>query len=72
MEIKHLTANELSKRWRLAPHTLINWRRNGGGPKYLKIGQRILYSLEEVERFEYDHEFLAVGERANRGEGTCP
>ncbi len=70
MEIMHLTPNELAERWRVASHTLINWRRSGGGPKYLKIGQRILYSIEEVERFERDHEFKAVGEKANDAEGA--
>ncbi len=72
MEIMHLTPNELAERWRVAPHTLINWRRGGGGPQYLKIGQPILYSIEEVEGFERDHEFKAVGEKTGDGEGaTC-
>jgi len=43
---------ELSRRWSLSPRTLEGWRSNGSGPKYLKIGGRVVYHLEDIEAFE--------------------
>lgn len=47
-----LTAEELAVRWSIHPHTLANWRSQGSGPKYLKLGKRVLYPFDEVEAFE--------------------
>ncbi|MBF0097144.1 MAG: helix-turn-helix domain-containing protein [Magnetococcales bacterium] len=52
MEIKHITPFHLAQRWRITPKTLQNWRCDGKGPPYLKIGGRIVYRLEDVERYE--------------------
>lgn len=49
---KHLTTNELAERWGLHPGTLENWRSLGGGPKFLKIGRKVVYRIEEIEKFE--------------------
>ncbi|HQS93750.1 MAG TPA: DNA-binding protein [Alphaproteobacteria bacterium] len=46
------TADALSARWGIATQTLSQWRWNSKGPKYLKMGKRILYPLKEVEAFE--------------------
>jgi hypothetical protein len=50
--IKHLNQIELSRRWSLSPRTLERWRWLGQGPRYLKIGGRVVYRLEDVEAFE--------------------
>jgi hypothetical protein len=50
--VKHLNQVELSRRWSLSPRTLEGWRSNGNGPRYLKIGGRVVYRLEDVEEFE--------------------
>ncbi len=47
-----LTPETLSNRWGVTPNTLSQWRWNGRGPKFLKIGRRVLYRLQEVESFE--------------------
>ncbi len=43
---------ELASRWRMSPRTLEQWRWRGIGPRYLKIGGRVIYPLAEVEAFE--------------------
>lgn len=50
--IKHLNQVELSRRWRLSPRTLERWRWLGEGPRYLKIGGRVVYRLEDIEAYE--------------------
>lgn len=47
-----LTADQLAKRWVIRTETLSQWRWNGRGPQYLKIGRRVLYRLEDVLCFE--------------------
>jgi hypothetical protein len=51
----HLTQLELADRWRLSGRTLEKWRQAGRGPRYLRVGGRVLYPLEEVARFEAEH-----------------
>lgn len=50
--MQHLTQSELAERWRLSPRTLERWRQTGFGPRFIKLGSRCLYPLEEIERFE--------------------
>lgn len=52
MTVKHLNQTELSDRWNLSPRTLERWRWLGEGPRYLKLGGRIVYRLEDIEAFE--------------------
>jgi hypothetical protein len=47
-----LTSEQLAKRWLIRTETLSQWRWNGRGPQYLKIGRRVLYRLEDVLCFE--------------------
>lgn len=49
-----LKQNELAARWRKSPRTLEQWRWLGKGPRYLKIGSRVIYPLEFVEEFELE------------------
>jgi hypothetical protein len=46
---------ELADRWRLSGRTLEKWRQTRRGPRYLRVGGRVLYPLEEVARFEAEH-----------------
>lgn len=50
----YLTPDELSRRFRnrVSVRTLANWRCLGIGPRYRKIGGRILYPVDEVEAWE--------------------
>lgn len=47
-----LTSDQLAKRWVIRTATLSQWRWNGRGPQYVKIGRRVLYRLEDVLCFE--------------------
>ena len=48
----HLTPQEVAERLRTTIGTLSNWRIKGYGPKYVKLGRRVLYPVREVEAFE--------------------
>lgn len=50
--LETLTPAELAERWNLAEKTLRNWRANGAGPVYVKLGRAVLYPLRAVEAFE--------------------
>ena len=49
-----LSVAELVARWRgqVRPSTLASWRTKGIGPRYLKLGGRVLYPVIAVEEFE--------------------
>ena len=46
---QHLDQTDLARRWRLSPRTLERWRWLGQGPRFLKIGGRVVYRLDEIE-----------------------
>ena len=52
MTSRHLNQTELAERWDLSRRTLEQWRWQGKGPRYLKIGSRVIYPLPEVEAYE--------------------
>lgn len=54
MVVEHINQVELSRRWRLSPRTLERWRFQGTGPRYLKVGGRVVYRLEDIEAYEAD------------------
>lgn len=53
-DTKFLTPAELSKRWNgaVTTGTLANWRNQGKGPAFQKIGSRVLYRLDQVVAYE--------------------
>jgi hypothetical protein len=48
----HLNQVELGRRWRISHRTLERWRWLKQGPRYLKIGGRVVYRLEDIEAYE--------------------
>ena len=50
--IRHLNQVELARRWALSHRTLERWRWEGNGPRYLKVGGRVLYRLTDIEAYE--------------------
>lgn len=50
--IRHLNQVQLSRRWSLSHRTLERWRSQGTGPRYLKVGGRVVYRLQDIEAFE--------------------
>ena len=52
MSPQHLNQRQLAARMGISARTLERWRWIGGGPRYLKIGGRVVYRLEDIEAFE--------------------
>ncbi len=50
--MKALDQNQLADRWHISPRTLEQWRWRGVGPRYLKIGARVIYPFDHVEDYE--------------------
>jgi hypothetical protein len=48
----HLNQTDLARRWRMSERTLERWRWLGQPPRFLKIGGRVVYRLEDIEAFE--------------------
>ena len=53
-EKKYLTPPEVVERFRgaVTESTLAQWRHKKTGPGYTKIGSKILYPLNEIEKWE--------------------
>ena len=54
MALRHLSQIELAARWNISHRTLERWRWTGEGPKFSKLGGRVIYRLEDVEAFEVE------------------
>lgn len=48
----YLTTAEVAARYRTAESTVRYWRMVKYGPRGTRCGRRILYSIQEVERFD--------------------
>lgn len=66
MTIKHLNQIDVSRRWCLSPRTLERWRWLGVGPKFLKIGGKVLYRLEDIESYENTHLLHSTSEKIEK------
>ncbi len=52
MSVKHMNQIDLARRWSISPRTLERWRWVGEGPRFVKLGGRVRYRLEDVEAYE--------------------
>jgi phage terminase Nu1 subunit (DNA packaging protein) len=56
MDDVYLTPVQLGQRWKMSTNTLQNWRVQGLGPKFVKMGEgrssRVLYHLDDVLTYE--------------------
>jgi excisionase family DNA binding protein len=50
-----LTTDEAADYTSFSKRTLENWRRNGGGPQYSKIGRSVRYRREDLDAFLESH-----------------
>jgi predicted site-specific integrase-resolvase len=48
----YLAQKDVARRWGISHRTLERWRMRGGGPAYLKLGERVVYRMKDVEAFE--------------------
>jgi len=49
-----LTPQQVSERYAgsISVRTLANWRTQGDGPAYVKIGAKVLYRMADIESWE--------------------
>ncbi len=52
MKAVHMNQMELAARWRISPRTLERWRWIGDGPRFVKLGGRVVYRLCDIEEYE--------------------
>lgn len=52
MKAAHMNQMELAARWRISPRTLERWRWIGDGPRFVKLGGRVVYRLCDIEEYE--------------------
>ncbi|MFK0573918.1 helix-turn-helix transcriptional regulator [Endozoicomonas sp.] len=64
MTIRHLSSRDLATRWGLKPRTLERWRSTGCGPRFLRLGGRVAYRLEDVESYEQSHYYHSTSQPA--------
>jgi hypothetical protein len=63
--VHHLNQIELSRRWKVSPRTLERWRWLGQGPRFMKLGGRVAYRIQDVEEFEAE-QLREITPRAHR------
>ena len=57
-----LTQNEAAEFLRLSPRTLERHRVAGTGPKFTKLGRRIVYRVSEIETWATERTFTSTAE----------
>lgn len=48
---RYLTNEEAAAYLKLSPHTLNKKRVTGGGPKFRKLGSRVVYAIDDLENW---------------------
>ena len=56
------TTKEVATRFRIKETTLEQWRWNGKGPKYTKLGRCVRYRDEDLEEYEAARVFSSTTE----------
>jgi hypothetical protein len=57
-----VTTDETARRLRLAKQTLARWRVEGKGPRFVRLGGKILYPSPNVDAFVSGSEFSSTAE----------
>ena len=52
-----MTEEEAGAYLSLAPATLRNWRKDGIGPAFIKLGRCVRYTADDLDRYVHDHTF---------------
>jgi predicted DNA-binding transcriptional regulator AlpA len=63
-QTRHLTQRELAQRWNKSEATLERYRSDGVGPRFLKIGGKVMYRIQDIEQFEHECLYDASNSRA--------
>jgi excisionase family DNA binding protein len=59
-----MTLNEVADALHVSAETVRHWRKNGRGPRSLKIGRRVMFTREDVEAFIDQARRNGVGDAA--------
>ncbi len=59
---RYLTNEEAAQFLRLSPRTLEKHRVLGGGPRFRKFGRRVLYAIDDLERWANERSFTMTSE----------
>ncbi len=43
-----LNTQEAAQKLRLAPQTLVRWRREGAGPAFIRLGRKVMYRESQI------------------------
>ena len=52
MKANLITPAQLANRWGVEINTFSQWRWNGKGPRFLKLGKCVKYRIEDITAFE--------------------
>jgi hypothetical protein len=53
--VSHMNQQQLAEYWGISARTLERWRSIGWGPRYIKIGGRVVYRVEDILEYEAEH-----------------
>ena len=68
----YLTTEEAAKYLRLTARALVHFRSDGGGPVYRKHGARVVYHLDDLNRWSASRRYADTGAVAGRLNGQEP
>ena len=57
-----LSTEELSQLWNVSTNTLRKWRWEGKGPRFVKLGQRVVYRHADIEAYAENNLFASTTE----------
>ena len=60
--MQFFTQDQLSEQLSISKRTLERFRSEGKGPKYYKMGRRVLYASKDVEEYLQEHQFGSTSE----------
>lgn len=63
MDKKFLSAKEIEATFNIDAGTLANWRSGKRGPRFVKIGKKVVYRTSDLEAFLARHTVLTIDDR---------
>ena len=70
IQVSHLDTAQLAHRLNISVKSLARMRQNGCGPRFMRIGAKILYRLTDVYEYEQSRLYNAVGSPVMEQGGT--
>ncbi|WP_369602603.1 helix-turn-helix domain-containing protein [Hahella sp. SMD15-11] len=62
---RHMNQQQLAEYWGISARTLERWRSIGWGPRYIKIGGRVVYRVEDILEYEAEHLYESTRSRSH-------